>query len=473
MRLAVYTQKKETANLLSQLFDRYRQAQGGDLSCRLYDNDVELLCDMVPGEYDALFLDGGSWPRLTEELRERDGLLRFIGIVPLQQNAAQAARTLWYCLPDPVSALFLFPVLDRLAEELKCANETGIVIKTKSSVLHLPFSEIEYVEVMGRSILFHLLNGKLEEISGKFSDFEARLLLWPDFFKVHRAYLVNLRHIAKLTADGVLTRSGSWVPVSQLLYPQLKKDYLESLMLPEAKSDSLPQPPTGTHSSYTILLVDDVAQERSRWAQVLMEHGCDTRMASNGEEALALAERERFDCVILDVNLGNASGFDLCDTLRQATGAPVIYLSTLSDCEHQTQGFLTGGTDYITKDVTPELFWVKVERRITAHGTFRSELCSGSLRLDLKQRRAYLKGLTLTLTTVEFDLLHLLMTNSGAAYPPGKLYGLIWGSRQWDDGHTVQLHLSQLQRKLESAEPSHRFIQSVWGEGYRFVPEDG
>ncbi len=473
MRIAAYFPNKETADLLSQLFEAYRQKKEVDFSYRFFSNDMDFLYDFIPGEYDALFLESDKSDSLLEEIRQKDRQLRIIGIVPFRENALDATRNLWYCLPKPISALFLFPVLDRLAGEVSHKDETGMVIKTKNSVLHLAFSQIEYVEVIGRSIVFHLLGGKQEEISGTFSDYEARLLQWPDFIKVHRAYIINLRHIAKLTSEGALTKSDCWVPVSKHVYPQLKKDYLGSLLLPEAEHTGEQKKPFAAYSShrYVILLVDDEESERLRWTQVLLAHDCIVRTADHEAAALSLAGQERFDCVLLDVNLGNTSGFDLCDQLKRITGAPILYLSSLSDSEHQTKGFLTGGIDYITKDVTPELFWLKVESRIKTVGLLRSDLTSGSLRLDLKDRKAFLKGQVLPLTTVEFDLLHLLMQNEGTAYSPNKLYELIWGSRQWDDGHTIQLHLSQLCRKLEGTETAHRFIESVWGEGYRFVAE--
>lgn len=475
MHIAAYLSDEGTANLLSALFDLYQQKKTVTFTYRFFTNDFDLLCDFMPGEYDALFLNGDKSDSVIEEIRPKDGQIRFIRIVSLGQNIADTELNLWYCLPEPVDALFLFPVLDRLMSEISSRDEAGMVIKTKGSVLRLVFSQIEYVEVIGRSIRFHLSDGNQEEIPGTFSDYEARLLQWPDFIKVHRAYIVNLRHIAKLNAEGILTDSGCWVPVSKHLYPQLKRDYLGSLMLPDTESTNKQEKSasaaTSCESSYTILLVDDEQQERLRWSKVLTEHGCLVRTADNAETAFTFASEERFDCVILDVNLGSISGFDLCSKLRETTEAPIFYLSSLTDVEHQTKGFLTGGIDYITKDVTPELFWLKVQSRIKTSSAIRSELSSGSLRLDLKRRKASLKARELPLTTVEFDLLHLLMQNLGTTYTPNKLYELIWGSRQWDDGHTVQLHLSQLCRKLENLDASHRYIETIWGEGYRFIPE--
>lgn len=467
MRFASYIPNRTAGDLLLRLLNQYRQERGGEFTCRVFKSELDLLCELSPGDYDALFL-GELHTGLAEEISARDGRIRIVGITSSGAEGDKLSLGLWYCLPETMSALFLFPMLDRLLAERQESESAGMVIKTKAAVLHLPFARIEYAEVLGRTIFFHLTDGTVEEITGTFSDYEARLLQWPNFVKVHRAYIVNLRHIAKLKADSILTAYGCTVPVSERLYPQLRKDYLSSLNLPGGEIAPA-EPPSETLAGYAILLVDNEEAERQRWSAVLAEHGCRVRTADTGDAALELAERERFDCVVLDVNMGREQGFDLCAALGERTGAPVVYLSTLMDVSYQERGFLTGGADYITKDVSPALFWMKLEKRIQTAAELRAELVAGELRLDLKGRTAYLQGQRLSLTAVEFDLLHLLAQHPGAAYSPEKLYTLIWGSRQWDDGHTVQLHISKLCRKLEAVDPRHAYIETVWGKGYRFV----
>lgn len=338
--------------------------------------------------------------------------------------------------------------------------------------MNLAFSRIRCVEVMGKSVFFHLDDGKTEEVRGTLSDFEARLLHRPDFIKVYRSYIVNLHHVEKMEANSILLCGGHSVPVSKYLYPQVKKDWLCRLMDPSVspKLEEFSALPStdGLKPEYSILLVDDDEGDRCRFAQFLLDKGCAVRTADSGETAMDEAARGQFDCVLLDVLLGELKGFDLCKDLREATGAPVIYLSSLTDSHSQMQGFLSGGIDYITKDTTNELLWLKITTRIEMARAGSAELSFGKLRLDLKNRRTFLGQQEVFLTAVEFDLLCLLMRSPGITYSPSKLYEMVWGTKQRDDGQVVQLHMAGLWRKLESALPRQGFIETVWGMGYRF-----
>lgn len=478
MLIAVCITNKETVCLLSQLLHLYQDQRDIRLSCRYYKNDMDLLSSFIPGKFDVLFYNETGSSSMIKEIEQRDNRIQFVCVAPVGRDTGIAGneKDLRYRLPEPMDQLFLFSILDRLAAEIYKNDEAELVVKTRGSVMRLLFSQIECVEVTGRTLSFHLVGGRTQEISGTFSDYASRLLQWPDFFKVHRSFLVNLRHIEKLTADGVLTRSGRTVPVSRNLYAGLKQAYADGMRVMSA---SLPVYQNQVHHTdeniqplYTILLVDDEETERLRWSKVLTGKGCIVLTADCSETALSLAREKNFDCVVLDVQLGNRSGFDLCEALSELTGAPVVYLSVLSDSENQMRGFVTGGVDYITKDTSNELFWAKVETRMKMTRTVTSQLCSGDLRLDLKLRKAFFQEQELLLTTVEFDILYLLIQNEGIVYEPTRLYELIWGVRQPDDGHTVSLHLSQLCRKLDRVSPDHSFIEISWGTGYRFVPKE-
>lgn len=473
MRIAVCIQNKDTCELLTQLFRLYQEENNCSLFSHFYKNDTELVCDLTGGEYDMILFSNPSGGRLAEEIREKDRRVRLVRIAALD-SVTQSGGDIWYCLPEPPGHAFLFPILDRLRLDSQQSEEAGILVKSRGAVATLAFSRIEYVEVMGRTVFFHLTNGETEEVFGTFSTFEAKLLHWPDFIKVHRAYIVNLRHIQKLESGGILTTGGHSVPVSRHLYPQLKRDYLCLFMDPETKQElpadaSIPIEASAS-GKFSILLVDDEEEQRLHWSAVLKEHGCTVQTAETSERALQFAGQGQFDCIVLDVRLGTQSGFDLCSRLIAQSGAPVVFLSSLDDGESQAQGFLSGGIDYITKNASDTLFWLKIEARIKMAQAGRAELCDGSLRLDLKSRKAYLLKQEVALTAVEFDLLFFLVQNAGVVFTPARIYEVIWGTRQWDGGQGVQMHLSMLGRKLTSIYPGHNFIETVWGEGYHYVP---
>lgn len=473
MNVAIYVRNKETCSLLSRLLNIYQEKDNCLFSTRFFETDIDLIYSLSGGEYDVIFFGDVNHEQLIQEVREKDRRVRLICIADLE-NIPQENDEIWYCLPEPLSRAFLFPVLDRLRIDTNQRDEGGLVIKSRGTVAQLPFSLIEYVEVMGKSVSFHLADGTTEEVSSSFSTFEGTLLHWPDFIKVHRAYIVNLRYVQKLESGSLLTRSGHSVPVSRHLYPQLKKDYLCRLMEPEVK-EIPPVTPTkcataSNGNGYSVLLVDDEAEQRLHWSEVLIQHGCTVETAHNGETALALSALGRFDCVILDVKLGAERGFDLCADIGNNAGAPVIFLSSLDDSDHQIQGFLSGGIDYISKGASDALFWLKVETRIKITKAGKSDLNNGDLHLNLKLRKTFWKNQEIRLTTVEFDLLCFLMAHPETVYAPTHLYEEIWGAKQQRDSPSVQLHLSQLRRKLDTACQIHSFIETVWGEGYRFVP---
>lgn len=472
MQIAACIHKKETAGLLSELFEEFQEQHDGRFISRFFRNDTDLIAGFNGGEYDAVFFDGPSSGQIAAEIREKDRRVRLIRIAEVG-GAAEDGGDVWYCLPEPVSKAFVFPVLARLLGDTAQENQAGLLIKNRSRVTHLVFSHIRYVEVMGKSVFFHLDDSRTEEVRGTLSDFEAKLLEWPDFIKVHRAYIVNLRHVERMEANSILLHGGHSVPGSKYLYPQIRRDWLCGLMDPSVTPKN--QDAGHTHKgdcardAYSILLVDDEETDRRRFSRLFTDKGCAVRTVDSGGAAFAAAAEERFDCVVLDVRLGGTSGFDLCERLHHLTGAPVVYLSVLADSESQTRGFLSGGIDYITKDTTDQLIWLKIETRMQMAQAAKAELSFEGLRLDLKNRRAFLHGRELSLTTVEFDLLCVLMRNPGVTYTPSRLYEMIWGAKQWDDGQTVQIHMAGLVRKLESGGTNHGFIETIWGEGYRFA----
>lgn len=221
---------------------------------------------------------------------------------------------------------------------------------------------------------------------------------------------------------------------------------------------------------WRILLVDDDPGERTFWADILRYHGCMVQPAENGREAIQLAAEEIYDCILLDVMIPGEDGFSICGRLKELTHAPVIFLSSVTEPDRQVEGFTAGGIDYITKDTPAELFWTKVETRIQLAVSDRTQFRYGPLLLDLTGRRVLMGGEELLLTPVEFDILWRLSEQPDHVFTPEEIFGIVWSGQPWDGGRLVQTHMSRLRRKLEKAWGEHHFIETVWGQGYRFVP---
>ena len=119
-------------------------------------------------------------------------------------------------------------VLDELFHREQVPLE-ALTLKTGTTILRLPYAQISYVEVMGKHVSFHLVDGDVREVVGSLKDYEPLLLPRAEFMRVHRSYIVNMLQVEELSADHIRTFSGKSVPVSRLLFPQLQKDYMALL----------------------------------------------------------------------------------------------------------------------------------------------------------------------------------------------------------------------------------------------------
>lgn len=352
-------------------------------------------------------------------------------------------------------------------------DRQGFVLKNKHGIVRIEFARLEYVEVINKIVSFHLTGGRTQEVKAALADFEEILLSRPEFLKVHRSYLVNLNRVQTVGGGEIVTDSGHTVPVARKRRMQVQDAYMQFLHEHEEEPKRASEKKERAGGEWRILLVDDEPAECTRWTDILQSHGCVVEQAQSGEEALTYAAENAYDCILLDVMLPGEDGFLLCGKLRRLAQAPVIFLSCLTGADKQMEGFSAGGVDYITKDTPAGLFWAKVETRMKLALSECTRFRYGPLVLDLSQRRAYMEGKELNLTSIEFDLLRLLSEQTGCVLTLEELFKIVWGERPWDGGETVQMHMSRLRRKLEKVWKEHDFIEPVWGQGYRFVLPNG
>lgn len=361
--------------------------------------------------------------------------------------------------------------------ELAVQENQGVVLRDRKGVVWISFMEIEYVEVINKTVFFHLTEGGIREVSAALAKVEELLLPRLEFIKTHRSYLVNFCHVRDVVANYIVTKSGHTIPISRKRRKQVKDAYVRFLLregetriadVPEVSAEDQKQ----TDGSWRILLVDDDSAELGYWADILRGHGCIVYEAKNGKEAMELIENEPCDCVLLDVGIPGEDGFAICKRIQEQAHLPVIFLSCFTEPDKQMEGFSVGGIDYITKDTPVELFWMKVETRIRLAVSEGTQLRFGSLLLDLSAHRAVVCDQELPLAPMEFDLLWQLAEHAEQILMPEEIFGMVCGSQTGDGVQAMQMHMSRLRRKLERACGEHCFIETVWGKGYRFVPPD-
>ena len=221
---------------------------------------------------------------------------------------------------------------------------------------------------------------------------------------------------------------------------------------------------------YRILMIDDEPWLMLARKSFLEEKGCRVENARTPGDAVGRLMLNSYDLILLDVKMPEISGFDLCAEIKKLTEAPVVFLSSLTEEADQIRGFAAGGADYIQKDCPQELFWAKLQARLTADRGVQALRVFPPLSLDFQRQRAFIAGTDLALTQSEFSLLSLLSSRPKDVWTVEELYRALWWQNGPVDAQIVQGHLSRMRRKIEKAFPRHEFIETVWGKGYRFVP---
>ena len=219
-----------------------------------------------------------------------------------------------------------------------------------------------------------------------------------------------------------------------------------------------------------ILVVEDDLALSAGLCFALDESGHLTAAAYTCQKARQLLKTDRFDLVILDVNLPDGNGFDLCRECKSSTPErPVIFL-TANDLEQdELNGFDLGADDYITKPFSPKELVLRVNNIIKrAYKDNSNRIAVDGYELDEVQRKIYADNVEIELTTKEFDLLTFLAENPNLVFSKDTLFDRVWGMDSLGDAATVTVHINRLRDKLGKNESKNQFIETVWGAGYRF-----
>ncbi|MEA5058488.1 MAG: LytTR family DNA-binding domain-containing protein [Candidatus Pelethousia sp.] len=233
MRIAVCDDDPQELARLSELLRAYRQETKATLTYSTYGDGISLLEAVRKGGFDLLLLDVlmpmVSGMQAAHEIREFDEEVKIAFLTASAEFAVESYSVEAYTyLVKPATRDNLFPVLNKLFRAAQ-KSEEGLPVKLQSGMAHILFSRLAFVEVMNRTLRFHLTDGAIRELCAPLSDYEDMLLQRPEFIRVHRAFIVNLWQIQELHTTEILTYTGSLVPVSRRLYAQVRKAYVNQL----------------------------------------------------------------------------------------------------------------------------------------------------------------------------------------------------------------------------------------------------
>ncbi|MDJ0724161.1 MAG: response regulator [Prochloraceae cyanobacterium] len=227
-----------------------------------------------------------------------------------------------------------------------------------------------------------------------------------------------------------------------------------------------------------ILVVDDEAAVRRILKTRLSMIGYDVVTASDGTEAIQAFRERNPDLIVLDVMMPQGDGYYVTQTLRKESDVPIIMLTALGDVADRITGLQFGADDYLIKPFSPKelearinsiLRRVKKNHRSVASNSGAIDI-GGVLSIDTNKRRVTLRNKLLRLTGIEFDLLELLIAQSGQALSRGDILEAIWGyaPTRNSDLRVVDVHVSRLRAKIETDPRQPEFIITERGTGYLF-----
>ncbi|NJN75462.1 MAG: response regulator transcription factor [Synechococcaceae cyanobacterium RL_1_2] len=222
-----------------------------------------------------------------------------------------------------------------------------------------------------------------------------------------------------------------------------------------------------------ILVVEDEQAISNLLVKFLANKGYEVIAASDGRSCLKLFNSFVPDLIILDLNLPDVSGFQLCQQLQNSSDVCILILSGLDDTRDKIKGFRQGADDYLTKPFDLEELAYRVEailRRANKNPQLPSDQCLifPQLTVDPSMREVTINEEKVHFTSLEFDILYLLASGPNQTWSRLELLNKIWGTEYTGDMRLVDVHVGQIRRKIQSRSTEAPMIETVRGIGYRF-----
>ena len=225
-----------------------------------------------------------------------------------------------------------------------------------------------------------------------------------------------------------------------------------------------------------ILIVDDEKLLVKGMRFNLENEGYDVDTVYNGEDALELATKNKYDLIVLDLMLPKISGLEVCKRIREFSKVPIIMVTAKGEDTDKLLGFEHGADDYLSKPFNVLELKARIRailRRSMTHTSASasvSKLDGGPIVLDLTDRTAVLGNKKADLTPKEFDLLEFLVRSPNSVFSREALLNTIWGYYYPGDIRTVDVHIRRLREKLEENPAEPVYTVTKWGVGYYFKP---
>ncbi|MGX7092974.1 response regulator transcription factor [Hutsoniella sourekii] len=230
---------------------------------------------------------------------------------------------------------------------------------------------------------------------------------------------------------------------------------------------------------YEILIIeDDVAIQGLIGAILEQEGNYQVKSAYSGTEAILLLEKNHFDLMILDLMLPGKNGRQVLEEIKGQYQGGVIVVSAVSELEDKVHLLKLGADDYMTKPFHQDELLARIESVLRRYGHSPDKDASPEenqtfkdLTLNTKKHNVSLQGQELNLTATEFAILQVLMSQPQEVFTKDRLYQLVWDDDQAIEDNSINVHISNLRKKIAAIVGSDPYIQTVWGIGFKLADE--
>jgi two-component system response regulator RegX3 len=221
-----------------------------------------------------------------------------------------------------------------------------------------------------------------------------------------------------------------------------------------------------------ILIVEDESSLSEPLAFLLGREGYETTIAADGISAVAEFDRNGSDLVLLDLMLPGMAGTEVCREIRSRSSVPIIMLTAKDSEVDIVVGLELGADDYVTKPYSTRELLARIRailrRRVEDDDDRELVLEAGGVRMDVERHTVTVGGKDTPMPLKEFELLELLLRNSGRVLTRGQLIDRVWGADYFGDTKTLDVHIKRIRSKIESTPSEPTMLVTVRGLGYRF-----
>ncbi|MCL1872983.1 MAG: response regulator transcription factor [Clostridiales bacterium] len=219
---------------------------------------------------------------------------------------------------------------------------------------------------------------------------------------------------------------------------------------------------------YNCLIVDDEEALSMSTCEYFNMFDVKTAWVADYTSCLDFFQDNETELILLDINLGNSSGFDLCKQLREKTDVPILFISARTSDDDMLLALNIGGDDYVSKPYSLNVLLAKVKAVLKRlHSTDTDTYEFGGFLINFTLERVFSEGRDLEFKAMEYKLLAYLIKNKGRIVAKEELFSKVWGDVITMD-NTLNVHIRRLREKLENDPNNPKFIKTVWGTGYIF-----